>query len=471
MTEILELPGNKKKAIRILSMDGGGVRGVAVARILEEIETVCKKPIHELFDVVVGTSTGGLLSIMMTCPTNYPDKHIMSAEEAKNFYLNEGTTIFPPRSIIRKALDYTILLPKTFSKPRYSPEGLESVIRGHYGDKATLASAKICAGIVGSDIRYAESMVFNSVRAKLYPEDYRHNATLIEVGRATSAAPIFLPPIMVRDQLRNLPKLRRPRKSVTWNSLETPEYLRDHLIYEDGGTTHNNPTELAYKLARMHLKAHGYNHEDFQFQVVSLGTGSENGLEEDPTIKEKGWKKESADGGFDNVIRRVFLDDVFSMNVKEWRAHLKVKGKLGDKEGDEPGSNYWRIQFRLGKNLTGQMDNSKKDHMDALVRAAESYLYKEGTKEHTDSFKALAAYLSKECERPKFDSQEAQESLKATKETSQQPLQVNKFKTDETSASASETFSLTHEHINALIQFTSAPQIKLTNFKCKAACC
>jgi len=469
MTEVLELPSNKK-VIRILSMDGGGVRGVAVARILEEIETVCKKPIHELFDVVVGTSTGGLLSIMMTCPTNYPDKHIMSAEEAKNFYLNEGTTIFPPKSIFQKALDYTILLPKTFSKPKYSPEGLESVIRGHYGDKATLASAKVCAGIVGSDIRYAESMVFNSVRAKLHPEDYRHNATLIEVGRATSAAPIYLPPIMFRDPLRRIPKQRQPRKSVAWNSLEAPEYLRDHLIYEDGGTTHNNPVELAYKLARLQLKAHGYNHEDFQFQVISIGTGSESGTEVDPTIKERGWKKESADGGFDNVIRRVFLDDVFSMKVKEWRAHLKVRGKLGHKEGAEPGSNYWRIQFELGKGLTGQMDNSKRVHMDALVRAAETYLFKDGSKEYTDSFKSLTAYLSKECERPQFDSKEAQESLKATKENSQQPLQANKFKTDGTSASASETSSITHEHINTLIQITS-PQIKLTKHACKTACC
>ena len=101
-------PEGTKPVIRVLSIDGGGIRGVAVARILEEIERAMgNKRIHELFDVVVGTSTGGLLTIMATVPQrdkNDPTKQgdVMTAEDAKNFYLNKGAEIFPPTSWIKE---------------------------------------------------------------------------------------------------------------------------------------------------------------------------------------------------------------------------------------------------------------------------------------------------------------------------------------------------------------------------------
>jgi len=442
----------KKKVIRILSMDGGGVRGVAIARILQEIETACKQPIHELFDVVIGTSTGGLISIMMGVPTT--EGKIMSAEDAKNFYLHEGTTIFPPKSTIRKALDYSILLPLTLTKPKYDPKGLESVIRGHYGEKITLASAKTCIGVVASDMRYAESIVFNSMRAKLYPDDNRHNASIIKVGRATSAAPLFLPPISVGRHRKE----RTARRSITWNSTEAPEYMRGSIILEDGGTTHNNPAFLGMKLASAQLKANGYTDDEFQFQVISIGTGSETGTEVDPTLADKGWKKQSADGGFDNVVRRVFLDDVFGMKAKEWRAHLKVKASLGNKEGAEPGSNYYRVQFKLKKDQLGHMDNSKRDHMDGLVESAEGYLFEEDSEKYSTSFQNLVDFIKQDCERPIW------KDLRP-----QQPLQAAKISTESTQAERSESEStITDEKIADLVLLTS---LKLTarKFRSKAA--
>ena len=53
---------------KILTIDGGGIRGVLPARILHEIEKRMKKPISEIFDLIAGTSTGGILALCLTKP-------------------------------------------------------------------------------------------------------------------------------------------------------------------------------------------------------------------------------------------------------------------------------------------------------------------------------------------------------------------------------------------------------------------
>ena len=55
-------------AYRVLSVDGGGVRGIIPALILAEIEDRTKRPIHQLFDLISGTSTGGILALGLTKP-------------------------------------------------------------------------------------------------------------------------------------------------------------------------------------------------------------------------------------------------------------------------------------------------------------------------------------------------------------------------------------------------------------------
>lgn len=92
------------KKYRILSIDGGGVRGIIPARILQEIEEKAGKPIYQLFDMIVGTSTGALIALALTrpkCkiydPLNADEAIAMvpfSAQDVSELYQNHACHIF-----------------------------------------------------------------------------------------------------------------------------------------------------------------------------------------------------------------------------------------------------------------------------------------------------------------------------------------------------------------------------------------
>ena len=57
-----------RRTIRILAIDGGGVRGLLPARVLVELEAMTGRPLHSLFDVIAGTSVGGILALGYVAP-------------------------------------------------------------------------------------------------------------------------------------------------------------------------------------------------------------------------------------------------------------------------------------------------------------------------------------------------------------------------------------------------------------------
>lgn len=87
-------------AFRILSIDGGGIRGILPGQILVSLEEKLKSKSHntsariaDYFDLVAGTSTGAILSAAYVCP-NEEGRPKYSAKEAVNFYLEDGDEIF-----------------------------------------------------------------------------------------------------------------------------------------------------------------------------------------------------------------------------------------------------------------------------------------------------------------------------------------------------------------------------------------
>ena len=95
----------RSRGIRILSLDGGGMKGLATIRLLRQIETLSGKPLRELFDLIVGTSTGALLTVALTVKN-------MSLDECEEVYKELGA--------------------KVFKKPVHSSENDESWVNAFY---------------------------------------------------------------------------------------------------------------------------------------------------------------------------------------------------------------------------------------------------------------------------------------------------------------------------------------------------
>lgn len=85
---------SSKKTVRILTIDGGGIRGIIPLKVLEEIEKRMGRPTHQLFDVIGGASTGGIISLCLTAPHPEGNKPLFSASNLLRLYMDEGRSIF-----------------------------------------------------------------------------------------------------------------------------------------------------------------------------------------------------------------------------------------------------------------------------------------------------------------------------------------------------------------------------------------
>jgi patatin-like phospholipase/acyl hydrolase len=112
---------------RILSIDGGGIRGIIPALVLAELERRAGKPVAELFDLIAGTSTGGILACGLTIPGDggRPRWH---AEELVALYEKEGPHIFD-RSLLKRITSLEGIIDE-----RYPNRPLHDVLRRYFGD-------------------------------------------------------------------------------------------------------------------------------------------------------------------------------------------------------------------------------------------------------------------------------------------------------------------------------------------------
>src|SRR5687767_1962487 len=85
-------------ACKILAIDGGGIRGIIPAYILKEIEAALGKPIYQCFDIIAGTSTGGLIALALTTPLSSNSNTPLSASSILNLYMTDESQIFAYQS-------------------------------------------------------------------------------------------------------------------------------------------------------------------------------------------------------------------------------------------------------------------------------------------------------------------------------------------------------------------------------------
>ncbi len=207
--------------MRILSIDGGGIRGIIPALVLAEVEARTGRRIAELFDLVAGTSTGGILACALTVPGARP------ARELVELYRTEGPRIFH-RSLVRRVESADGLLDE-----RYDDAALRAALAGYLGT-ARLSDATTRVLATAYDLEGREPYFFKSWRAD-------RDAPMVEVARATAAAPTYFEPIGV-----------------------------DGLALVDGGVFATNPAMCAYAEAARLAQEAGAR---VDVRLLSLGTG------------------------------------------------------------------------------------------------------------------------------------------------------------------------------------------------------
>jgi predicted acylesterase/phospholipase RssA len=201
---------------RILAIDGGGIRGLIPAALCREIESRTQKSIYQLFHLIAGTSTGGIIA--MALATRRP------ASEMVEFYRQDGQTIFSnPRGVARY-----------WTGSKYDGLALQRILRAAFETK-TVSDAVVETLVPTYDLKYRAPVLFT--RESIRPND-KGAYLMSDVAIATSAAPTYFPPY----------------------SLDDREFI-------DGGVVANNPAALALGKARELWP-------NEELTLVSLGTGA-----------------------------------------------------------------------------------------------------------------------------------------------------------------------------------------------------
>lgn len=236
------------KLTRILSIDGGGIRGiipgqvlVALEKKLQQLDSNPKGKIADYFDMIAGTSTGGILACIYLSPDKVGSKKPrFSAKEAVELYLERGDEIFDI-SFWHKIRTASGVLDE-----KYDADELEDALKDYMGELKLNELIKPCL-VSAYDIKRRKAHFFTQHDAGK-PE---HNFLVREVARATSAAPTYFEVARV--------------KSLS------------NVIYPliDGGVFVNNPTLCAYAEARkMNFDRFRQKPTAKNMVILSLGTGS-----------------------------------------------------------------------------------------------------------------------------------------------------------------------------------------------------
>lgn len=310
---------------RVLSLDGGGIRGILTAVWLARLEReLGTKKLKDCFDLVAGTSTGSILACAVSMG--------LPAAQIIEMYREYGREIFPGVAS-RLWSRATRVFSEGLSAPKYEPDGLERALRREFGDtlfgdlhiRPTLVTAYDALG--------RRAVVFKSTR------DRHKDLPAWEVAKASSSAPTYFPAHVTQLQGATVPLL-------------------------DGGVVANNPAACAVAEAvRVNTEAKsGYGLGDVL--VASFGTGESTRpitVEDSQEWGALEWAVPIIGVLFDGA------GDATDYVVRQ------LVGK----------SRYFRFQTPLRRGYD-DMDNADATNLDALVNTANAYLENDGAGERIE---------------------------------------------------------------------------------------
>lgn len=268
------------EVITVLSIDGGGVRGIIPSIVLSRLESVLQElennpevRIADYFEFIAGTSTGGLITAMLTAPADDKKRPLFSAEEIIDLYKEKSKIIFrkeptdeattmsnvDKRGILswQKISQATLKLAKLILLPKYDGRDLKETIKECLRNEPLRNEPRISETITNViiptfDIKRFQPTIFSTLKAK---RDGSINPPLSDVCIATCSAPSYCPPYCFETGAEKF-----------------------HLI--DGGVAANDPSLLAVCEVIEEKKIDVIEEKKIdcsKILLLSLGTGAENG--------------------------------------------------------------------------------------------------------------------------------------------------------------------------------------------------
>ena len=304
---------------RILSIDGGGIRGVIPATLLVIFEKKLRERfgddahIADYFDLFTGTSTGAIIICGMLTP-NAEDRPLWRAKDIQDVYLNKGNQIFS------RSLKHIITSLGGLRDERYDGVGLMKILTYYFGT-TTLSELLKPTLIPTYELGLRSGFLFRSHRA----EDPAYNFPITDVTRATSAAPTYFEPARVTAQ------------------------DGAHYSCIDGGTIINNPAVNGFVEARTLWGIH-----TDEMAILSLGTGEDHTPLHYKDFKDRGllqWMKPLID---------IMMDG--SMRMADYQLRNMFDGR-------DVADQYLRMETGLA-GASPEMDDISQDNIDALHRLA-----------------------------------------------------------------------------------------------------
>lgn len=299
----------------ILSLDGGGVRGLIAAKVLQELESRSHKPISCLFDLVVGTSTGGIIAIALNLYEDGVPK--FSAKDLVDLYRNDCNSIFHYSTV------HDIKTAKGLLGPKYDRSYLDKVLDDYLGE-ARLSDLQNSVCVTSYSIIETKPHLWCSYHAK---QSSSWDFLLKDLAGATSAAPTYFAPKTFKGS--------------------------DGTLYSeiDGGIFLNTPESMAI------LAAHRQNPtlSEKDFFLLSIGTG---GVKLNLPIEEL------QDAGIIKWLTAGKLIDLM----------IDAASDYSSLHAGTSCENRVRIQVDLPSDLGG-MDNCDSENLDGLLWAVDQYIF------------------------------------------------------------------------------------------------
>lgn len=159
---------------RILAIDGGGIKGVMPAAFLAALEESIGKRVSRHFDLIVGTSTGGIIAIALGL--GFP------AAEVLEFYEELGPTVFGGNRFWRGI--------RRIGLSAYSSEPLKVALKAKFGE-SRLGDSETRLVIPSVNLETGEVYIYKTAHHPRFERDYREQA--VDVALATAAAPTYFP--------------------------------------------------------------------------------------------------------------------------------------------------------------------------------------------------------------------------------------------------------------------------------------